>query len=382
MEMHQLAYFESVSRHLHFTRAAEELNVAQPSVSQQIRKLEAELGTPLFHRMKRNVALTEAGVLFLKHARSVLQELDEARVEVQELTGLRKGTLAVGAPPSVGTHLFPRALAAFSQRHPGISLTFREAGSRTLVQLLEDGELDLAVVIQPIRHPALETRPLLEEELLLAVPHAHPLAPRRRDGQARDTNAGQARDTNVGQARDTNVGQARDTNAEQARDTNGGQARDTNAGQARDTNAGQAATAARSRVRLAQLRDEPFVLLREGAYDLRDQTLLACRRAGFEPRVALDGGEMDSVLRFVAAGIGIAILPAMVLANADGHEGSVAVRQLRPRLIRSLVLARRRDRYFSAAAQEFTRMLNEAAQPGAELPMDALNQRMRSPRAS
>src|SRR6185312_4457106 len=205
MEMHQLTYFESVSRHLHFTRAAQELNVAQPSVSQQIRKLEHELGAPLFNRMKRHVTLTEAGKTFLPHARAVLQRLEEARLEVQELSGLRKGSLAVGAPPSVGTHLLPRALAAFSRRHPGIALTFREAGSRTLVSLLEDGELDLAVVIQPVRHPALETEPLLEEELLLAVPREHPLA----------------------------IGH--------------------------------------SRVRLAQLREEPFVLLREGTYDLRDQ---------------------------------------------------------------------------------------------------------------
>src|ERR1700704_4274105 len=148
MEVHQLAYFESVSRHLHFTRAAEELNVAQPSVSQQIRKLEHELGTPLFHRMKRHVALTEAGTLFLRHTRAILQQLEEARVEVQELSGLRKGSLAVGAPPSVGTHLFPRALAAFSRRHPGISLTFREAGSRALVNFLQNGELDPAGGIQ------------------------------------------------------------------------------------------------------------------------------------------------------------------------------------------------------------------------------------------
>ncbi len=296
MEVHQLAYFESVSRHLHFTRAAEELNVAQPSVSQQIRKLEHELGTPLFHRMKRNVTLTEAGTLFLRHTRAILQQLEEARVEVQELSGLRKGTLAVGAPPSVGTHLFPRALAAFSRQHPGIALTFREGGSRTLLQLLEDGDLDLAVVIQPIRHPALETLPLLEEELLLAVPREHPLASGKR------------------------------------------------------------------RVRLAELKTESFVLLREGAYDLRDQTLAACRRAGFEPRVALDGGEMDSVLRFVAAGLGIAILPEMVMTDVDPRTGPVSVRLQSPRLSRSLVMARRRDRYFSAAAQEFMRVLREAAQ--------------------
>jgi DNA-binding transcriptional LysR family regulator len=296
MEVHQLAYFESVSRHLHFTRAAEELNVAQPSVSQQIRKLEDELGTPLFHRMKRRVALTEAGTLFLRHARAVLQQLEEARFEVQELSGLRKGSLAVGAPPSVGTHLLPKALAAFSRRHPGITLTFREGGSRTLVNLLEEGDLDLAVVIQPIRHPALETLPLLEEELLLAVPKTHPLA-------------------------------------------------------------------GNERVKLAQLALEPFVLLREGAYDLRDQTLTACRKAGFEPNIALDGGEMDSVLRFVAEGLGVAILPAMVLSDVNAHTGPVAVRIQSPRLTRALVLARRRDRYFSAASQEFMRLLRELAGP-------------------
>jgi DNA-binding transcriptional LysR family regulator len=295
MEVHQLAYFESVSRHLHFTRAADELNVAQPSVSQQIRKLETELGTPLFHRMKRRVALTEAGQRFLPHARAVLQQLEEARVEVQELTGLRKGTLAVGAPPSVGTHLFPRALAAFSQRHPGIGLSFREGGSRTLVHLLEQGELDLAVVIQPIRHPALETMPLLEEELLLAVPLGHPLAGRQ------------------------------------------------------------------ARVPLAELRDEAFVMLREGAYDLRDQTLAACRKVGFEPRIVLDGCEMDSALRFVAAGIGVAILPEMVLSDVDPAVGAAAVRLRGSRLSRSLVIARRRDRYFSAAGREFARVLRERA---------------------
>jgi len=247
--------------------------------------------------MKRQVALTEAGKTFLPHARAVLRRLDEARVEVQELSGLRKGTLAVGAPPSVGTHLLPRALAAFSHRHPGIAITFREAGSRTLLKLLEEGELDLAVVIQPIRHPVLETLPLLEEELLLAVPRQHALARGSR------------------------------------------------------------------RVPLAQLRDEPFVMLREGTYDLRDQTLAACRRAGFEPYVALDGAEMDSMLRFVAAGLGLAILPEMVLAEIDAHAGPVALRRLVPRLSRSLVLARRRDRYFSAAAREFFSVLESTAQP-------------------
>src|SRR5918998_433892 len=101
MQLHQLEYFLAVARHLHFTRAADELHVAQPAVSQQIRKLEEELGVELFHRMKRRVALTSAGETLLPWARRVLADVAEARAEVQELAGLQRGRLAVGATPSV-----------------------------------------------------------------------------------------------------------------------------------------------------------------------------------------------------------------------------------------------------------------------------------------
>jgi DNA-binding transcriptional LysR family regulator len=335
MELHQLVYFEAVARHQHFTRAAGELRVAQPSVSQQIRKLEGELGAPLFHRTRRGAELTEAGRLLLPRARAALEELAAARAEVQSLSALERGTLRVGAPPSVGTHVFPSALALFKARYPGIALVFREGGSLSLVQRLVEGELDLAVVIQASRdrgtppgppgqpargpatspappHPALTTEPLLEERLLLAVPPGHPLGGRRGQG--------------------------------------GGES---------------SQRAGRESVALQELREEPFVLLREGVYDLRDQTLAACRRAGFEPRVALDGGEMDSVLRFVAAGLGVAILPETVLRR--GAEGAPAgatpdllgLPLSDPDLRRTLVLARRRDRAYPAAARAFASLLRQ-----------------------
>ena len=309
MELHQLVYCEAVARHLHFTRAAEELHVAQPSVSQQIQKLEAELGAPLFHRMKRGVALTEAGQALVPRARSVLAQLEEMKAAVHEVATLLSGTLTVGAPPSAGTHLLPRVLASFNQRYPGVTLVYREGGSRTLVQQLLDGEVDLAVVIEPEggwKHPALRTDPLLEERLLAAIPPGHRLA-----------------------------------NA--------------------------------STVSLADLRGEPWVLLREGTYELREQTLAACRRAGFEPRVALDGSEMDSVLQFVAAGIGVTLLPEMVLgssrrtasfagvsATAEGAPGPVGVPVRGTKLSRALSIARRKDRHLSAAAGTFTALLREA----------------------
>ena len=286
MQLHQFEYFLAVARHLHFTRAADELHVAQPSVSQQIRKLEDELGVRLFHRMKRGVALTPAGETLLPWARRVLADVDKARAEVQELTGLRRGRLAVGATPSVSTNLLPPALATFHTRHPGVSLTLREAGSGDLIDLLEQGELDLALIILPLRHRMLETTPLLEEELVLAVPAGHALADR-------------------------------------------------------------------TSVDVAELRDLPLVMFREG-YDLREATLAACRRAGFEPRLALDGGEMDSVLRFVAAGLGVAVVPSMVV-EPDGPLRGIRVTPLS--LTRTLALAHRRDRPLSGAARELVALL-------------------------
>ena len=286
MQIHQLEYFLAVATQRHFTRAAEELHVAQPSVSQQVRKLEDELGVRLFHRSKRGVDLTPAGEALLPWARQVLADVDQARAEVQELAGLRRGRLAVGATPSVSTTVLPRALAGFHAQYPGVSLALREAGSDDLIRELEQGGLDVALVILPARHPSLETTPFLEEELVLAVPPGHELA-------------------------------------------------------------------GRETVAVAELRHVPLVQFREG-YDLRAVTLAACRRAGFAPRVAVDGGEMDSVLHLVAAGLGVAVVPSMVIESGGPVRG---VRLGSPALTRTVALAHRRDRPLSRAARAFAALL-------------------------
>src|SRR5439155_1133238 len=138
-----------------------------------------ELGAPLFHRMTGNVALTPAGETLLPWARRVLADIDGATGEVRELADLRRGRLAVGATPSLTITLLPPALAKFHVAFPGIELVLHEAGSRDLVAELEQGALDVALVIMPVRHENLETAPLLREELVIAVPHDHPLASRK-----------------------------------------------------------------------------------------------------------------------------------------------------------------------------------------------------------
>jgi len=287
VQLSQLRAFVAVAERRHFTRAAGDLGIAQPSLSKQIRNLEDDLGTPLFHRMKGNVTLTPGGETLLPWARRVLADVDAAASEVRELGGLRRGRLSVGATPSLSTALLPDALARFHGRYPGIEIELTEAGSRDLVRSLEQGALDIALVILPLRHAVLETAALFREELVLAVPRDHPLARRRA-------------------------------------------------------------------VPLAELRDQPFVMFREG-YDLRAATFDACRRAGFAPRLAVEGAEMDGVLRMAAAGIGVAIVPSIVLP-ADGPLRTVRLAQP---LTRTIGFARRRDRRQSRAAIELESAVRE-----------------------
>ena len=179
MQLHQLRYMVCVAEERRFTRAAARLHVAQPSVSSAISALEQELGAPLFHRARSEVVLTGAGEAFLPWARQVLADCEAGAAAVRDLMGLQRGRLSVGATPSLITNLLPPVLAAFHADHPGLELTVHEAGSQDLVHRLEEGEIDLAVVILPVNRPWMETTALMEEDLVLAVQPGHPLADRR-----------------------------------------------------------------------------------------------------------------------------------------------------------------------------------------------------------
>ncbi|MER7757673.1 LysR substrate-binding domain-containing protein [Kitasatospora sp. NPDC097643] len=170
MQLQQLRYFLAVAETRHFTRAAEAAHVAQPSLSQQIRSLERELGAELFHRTRGNIALTDAGDALLPLARRILADTESARLAVQETVQLRRGRVRLGAPPSLCTSLVPDVLRVFRDRYPGVALVVREGGSRDLVRSLAAGELDLALIITPPSGeaaPALDVTELLHEELVL-----------------------------------------------------------------------------------------------------------------------------------------------------------------------------------------------------------------------
>ncbi|MDI3420028.1 LysR family transcriptional regulator [Streptomyces luteolus] len=298
MQLQQLQYFVAVAETRHFTRAAEQVHVAQPSLSQQIRALERELGAALFSRARGNIALTDAGETLLPLARRILADADTARQEVQELGRLERGRVRLGATPSLCTGLLPDVLRDFHDRYPGIRLLIEEGGSHDLVRELARGALDLALVVLPLPSPspALTTLELLREDLVVV---SSPEAP-------------------------------------------------------------APGTRGRS-VRVSDLQREHLVMFRHG-YDLRELTVAACRAAGFEPDFAVEGGEMDAVLGFVRAGLGVAVVPRMVAARAG--RGLRVTPLTRPGLHRTIALAHRSDVAPPRAARELQRMLTEASRTG------------------
>ncbi|WP_030378483.1 MULTISPECIES: LysR family transcriptional regulator [unclassified Streptomyces] len=294
MQFQQLQYFVAVAEARHFTRAADLVHVAQPSLSQQIKALERELGADLFLRARGNITLTDAGEALLPLARRILADAETARHEVQELVQLRAGRVRLGATPSVCTGLLPDVLRAFHDRYPGIRLLIEEGGSHDLVRELARGALDLALVVLPLPSPspALTTVELLREDLVVV---SSPGAPRPGGGRGRA-------------------------------------------------------------VRVAELAGERLVMFRHG-YDLRELTVAACRAEGFEPDFAVEGGEMDAVLGFVRAGLGVAVVPRMVATRSG--RGLRVTPLAAPGLYRTIALAHRSDVAPPRAARELQRMLLE-----------------------
>ncbi|MFC0529487.1 LysR family transcriptional regulator [Phytohabitans kaempferiae] len=287
VQLQQLRYFVAVADERHFTRAASDLGVAQPTLSKQIHSLERDIGAPLLDRTRGTVTLTPAGAALLPIARRILADVETARREVQELVGLRRGRVRLGATPSLSTSLVARVLPLFRADHPGIDLHVEESGSQDLVRHLTEGNLDLALVILPPHgiDPALRAEPILREDLVVAS--ASPL-PAPAGGMP-----------------------------------------------------------------IAELRHHPLVMFRKG-YDLRDATLAASHAAGFEPAFAVEGGEMDAVLSFVAAGLGVAVVPSMVLA---GHPRLHATSLAPPGIQRTVAIAERRESTPTHAAAALRRAI-------------------------
>lgn len=180
MELHQLRYFLAVARTKNFSRAAEQCHVAQPSLSQQIMKLEGELDERLFERTKRDVALTPAGELFRAHAERVLDEVALARDTVREMRGLVRGRVTLGVLPTVAPYFLPKRLHAFAAKFPGIEVVVHEDTTAQLAAAVLAKEIDAALVSLPVERVGLVATELFAEDLLVALPAGHRLTRKRR----------------------------------------------------------------------------------------------------------------------------------------------------------------------------------------------------------
>ena len=179
MEMHQLRYVVAVARTGNFSRAAEQCHVAQPSLSQQIQKLEDELGERLFDRTKRVAKLTSHGETFLRRALRILDEAEAATRDASDAKDLLRGTLTIGVLPTIAPYLLPEVLTNFTEKYPGMEIIVHEDTTARLLKQVLAYEADLALVSLPIADERLELRALLTEELLLALPPGHPLTRKR-----------------------------------------------------------------------------------------------------------------------------------------------------------------------------------------------------------
>jgi hypothetical protein len=285
MELYQLEYFLEAARQRNFTRAAAHLHLAQAALSEQIRKLENELGTPLFNRGRRETVLTSAGETLRQHAEALLERAATAKQAVQDLISLRGGRLTIGAIPSVSACLLPAAIAAFRKLHPLVELALYEGTSEIVAQWVDSGRVEFGIVQLPTSSGSFDEHPLFAEPFVALISKNHSLAKQKT-------------------------------------------------------------------IALAKLADEPFILYKGRA---RDTALTACRTAGFEPRIACESSELETIRSLVAAGLGIAILPQ--LATRQATPGCAVVRLRDDPVERQVALLTRTGHSTAPSAAAFREIL-------------------------
>lgn len=289
MELRQLQYTLQIAAERNFSRAADKLHIAQPSLSQQLSKLEKELGVLLFQRNTSSVELTHAGEKFVEQAQAIISAVELLRQEMSDISQLRTGRVVVGSMPITGAHLLPHVLPAFKHKYSDVEINLLEDSSMNLEKLTAGGQTDLSLLSLPLESPALAYEVLGEERIDLAVPPDHPYA--QRSGQG-------------------------------------------------------------IRTLLSELKDEPFIVLKEGQ-GFRKMTVELCREAGFEPRIVFESNNMETVQSLVATGMGVTLVPHFIARAPRSEFVPVYLPLAEPVPTRTLVIAYRRGRYLSHAAEAF-----------------------------
>jgi DNA-binding transcriptional LysR family regulator len=326
MELHQLEYFVAVAEEASFTRAATRVHVAQPGVSAQVRRLESELGQQLLDRSGRSVRLTEVGTAVLPFARAALDAVANARLAVDELAGLVRGQVTVGMVSGCALPILAELLAGFHRAYPGVSIALTEQNSDRLIELLKDGQLDLALIGAAGAPTAeVETAVILVEELVALADSSHPLAASAADpAPSGPAPSGPAPSGPITSSPVTS-----------------------------------------GAIPLRALRDVPLISLPRGT-GVRIALDAACAEAGFTPNIVLQASALSMVAQLATQGLGLAVVPASTATAATANHANTADAVPAPLILRitSPQLRSRLELAWNSAppANPAARVLTEHAQ--------------------
>ncbi|MGM7724634.1 LysR family transcriptional regulator [uncultured Metabacillus sp.] len=180
MELRQLHYFMEVAEREHVSEAAQYLHVAQSAISRQIANLEAELGVTLFEREGRNVKLTPIGKVFLEHTKTAIKAIDHAKKQIDEYLDPERGSIKIGFPTSLASHLLPTVISAFKEKYPNVGFHLRQGSYKFLIDSVINREIDLAFLGPvPQNIPEIEGTILFSENISALLPSTHPLASKK-----------------------------------------------------------------------------------------------------------------------------------------------------------------------------------------------------------
>lgn len=176
MDIRHLTYFLEVANQKSFTKAAQILHITQPSISKMIKLLEEELDVILFYRSAKKIELTDAGRALLHQSQQIVNSFQNLTSELADVINSKKGTIKIGLPPMVGARFFPKIISDFTKSYPKISLTLLEFGSQKVQTGIDDGHLDIGVVMLPVDETIFDIIHIIDEPLMLVVHPDHPLA--------------------------------------------------------------------------------------------------------------------------------------------------------------------------------------------------------------
>jgi DNA-binding transcriptional LysR family regulator len=308
MDFRELQYTLKVAEEKSFSKAAQKLYIAQPSLSQYIHKIEQEIGVQLFDRSSSPLKLTFAGELYIETAKRILDLKDQLSQQMEDIANLKKGRLSIGLSSFRSTYIMPMLLPLFHEKLPGIEVVLHEGTSVELENLALNGTTDITIATLPIQENLLSYEPILTEEVLIAVPPYYKMI----------------------------------------------------------ENLNKISTAKNSypEINLADLSKEPFILLKQNQ-KLHQIATSLCKQAGFKPKVILESESIEAAHALVAAGIGVAFIPDTLakFKKVSSHPQYFSLKGQAPS--RTVIIAYRKGRYLSRPANEFINIAKEILTPSA-----------------